>query len=68
MHTLDKLCAAVNGTYTITRDTDLPTVRVALALPSGDTMTGNGATTAAAVADLVEKCRKFDVIPAEADL
>jgi hypothetical protein len=63
MHTLDKLCTALQATYSITRDPDLPTVRVVVLLPSGDSMAGNGATTAAAVADLVEKAQKFQLVP-----
>ena len=63
MHTLDKLCDALGATYSITRDQNVPTVRVTVALPSGDALGGNGATTAAAVADLIEKAKTFNLVP-----
>lgn len=62
-HRLDLLCAALNATYSITRDENVPTVRVTVALPSGDAMSGNGATTPEAVEDLIAKCQRFDLLP-----
>lgn len=67
-HKLDTLCDALGATYSITRDANVPTVRVVLALPTGDSMAGNGATTPEAVEDLVAKCKKFDLLPAEVAL
>lgn len=63
MHTLDKLCDALGATYSITRDPNVPVVRVTVALPSGDALGGNGATTPEAVADLIGKAKTFKLVP-----
>lgn len=67
-HRLDQLCDSLKATYSITRDPSLPTVRIALALATGDTVSGNGATTIDAIDNLVEKCKMFDVLPKESTL
>jgi hypothetical protein len=67
-HRLDTLCDALGATYSITRDANLPIVRITLALASGDAVSGEAPTTIEAIDALIAKCRKFDLLSPEVTL
>lgn len=56
------LCARLGATYTRTIDPQRETVRMALALPFGDVIGGEGPSTLDALVALDAKCRQYGLI------